>query len=391
MSTKGLLSWIELSKAALDQNIKSLARLAGGRKIAASVKSNAYGHGLAEMTTLLLPHPEVAYLTVHSIEEAAVCRQAGWNRNLMLLGPAPLADIDAVFEYDLEPVVFTREAVTALGRLAKRVRRPIRTHLKLETGTNRQGVNEKELGPIARLYKKYLQLGKPYGASMHFANIEDTTNHEYAQFQLERFNALVKKMTTLGIKPTVRHTACSAAVILFEKTRFEMVRPGIAIYGHWPSKETYLSYRLAGGQNEIFIPVLSWRTRVTQIKDVPADSFVGYGCTYRTTTRTRLAILPVGYYDGYDRGLSSLAYVLIKGRRAPVRGRICMNLMMVDITDIPGVKLEEEVTLIGRSRTQSRAGGVEYLSAERLADWAGTINYEILARLASTIPRLIVA
>jgi len=386
-----LLSWIELSKAALDQNIKSLARLAGGRKIAASVKSNAYGHGLAEMTTLLLPYREVAYLTVHSIDEAAVCRASGWDRHLMLLGPAPLADIDAVFEYDIEPVVFTRETVTALGRLSNKIKRPIRTHLKLETGTNRQGVTEKELGPIARLYKKYPYLGKPHGASMHFANIEDTTNHEYAQFQLGRFNALVRKMTTLGINPSVRHTACSAALILFEKTRFEMVRPGIAVYGHWPSKETYLSYRLAGGENQIFTPVLSWRTRVTQIKDVPADSFVGYGCTYRTTSRTRLAILPVGYYDGYDRGLSSLAYVLIKGRRAPVRGRICMNLMMVDITDIPGVKLEEEVTLIGRTRSSAAANRAEYLSAERLADWAGTINYEILARLAPTAPRLIVA
>ncbi len=119
------------------------------------------------------------------------------------------------------------------------------------------------------------------------------------------------------------------------------------MYGHWPSKETYLSYRLQGGRNNILNPVLSWHTRVTQIKDVPADSFVGYGCTYRTTTRTKLAILPVGYYDGYDRGLSNQAHVLIKGRRAPVRGRICMNLMMVDITDIPGVRLEEPVTLIG--------------------------------------------
>lgn len=389
MDSTGLLSWIELSRAALDHNITSLARLAGGRPIAAAVKANAYGHGIEPMARLLAPRTEVAYLTVHSIEEAARCRSAGWPRKIMLLGPFARGAAEAIAEYDLEPVVFTREAVEILGRLTHRLQRRIRTHLKLETGTNRQGVTARELGPIARAYKKYPLLGRPYGASMHFANIEDTTNHEYAQHQLDEFRRLVRRMAALGIKPTVRHTACSAAVILFAKTRFELVRPGIAVYGHWPSKETYLSYRLAGGENEIFRPVLSWRTRVTQIKDVPADSFVGYGCTYRTTARTRLAVLPVGYYDGYDRGLSSVAYVLIKGRRAPVRGRVCMNLMMVDITDIPGVRLYDEATLIGRQKSGRSAG--EYLSAEQLAAWAGTINYEILARLTPDLPRLIVA
>jgi len=189
-------------------------------------------------------------------------------------------------------------------------------------------------------------------------------------------------MSRLGIKPTVRHTASSAALILFNKTRFEMVRPGIAVYGHWPSKETYLSYRLEGGHNDIFKPVLSWKTRVTQIKEVPKDSFIGYGCTYRTTSPTRLAVVPIGYADGYDRGLSNIAHVLIKGRRAPVRGRVCMNLTMVDVSNIPGVKLEEPVTLIGRQKSEG-------ITAEQLGDWSGTINYEILARLSSNLPRLV--
>jgi alanine racemase len=234
-----------------------------------------------------------------------------------------------------------------------------------------------------KIYKKYRYLGKPLGASTHFANIEDTTSHEYAQFQLENFNELIALLRRSGVAPKIRHTASSAALMLFEKTHFELVRPGLAVYGHWPSKETYLSYRLQGKKNNILTPVLSWKTRVTQIKDVPADSFVGYGCSYRTTTPTRLAILPVGYYDGYDRALSNQAYVLIKGKRAPVRGRVCMNLMMVDITDIKGVRLEEEVTLIGRE-------GREALPAEQLAQWAGTINYELLSRLSSNITRITV-
>ncbi len=383
MATDHLLSWIELSRSALHRNLSTLTRLADGRILAPSVKANAYGHGLTEITALLEPQTSVQYLSVHSLEEAILCRSSGWTRKIMVLGPIAHSRLDAVIEYDLEPVVFTRETLTQLGKLSERYGRRIATHLKLETGTNRQGISEAEIPRVAALYKKYPHLKSPLGASTHFANIEDTTSHEYAQFQLDNFTRMVKAMTRHGIKPRLRHTASSAALILFDKTRFELVRPGLSLYGHWPSKETYLSYRLAGGENDILTPVLSWRTRVTQIKELPADSFVGYGCTYRTSAKTRLAVLPIGYYDGYDRALSNQAYVLVKGRRAPVRGRICMNLMMVDITDIDGVKLEDEVTLIGRD-------GREYLGVEQLAQWGQTINYEMLSRLSAGIVRVVV-
>jgi alanine racemase len=385
MDATHYLNWMELSQSALDQNIKALARLAGKRRMmSVCVKANAYGHGLTSVVQMLLGRQDVEYLTVHSLDEAIECRVAGWRKKIMLLGPAPLAALEAVVAHDIEPVVFTRETLLKLGSISNRLKKDVRTHLKLETGTNRQGVTEKQLPQLAKIYKKYPHLKKPYGASMHFANIEDTTNHAYAQEQLDRFRKLVQHMTRLGIKPTVRHTASSAAMILFDKTRFELVRPGIAVYGHWPSKETYLSYRLEGGKNGILTPVLTWKSRVIQIKDIPTNSFIGYGCTYRTTSPTRLAILPVGYADGFARGLSNVAYVLIKGRRAPIRGRICMNLAMADITDIPGVKLEDPVVLIGSQ-------GKETLTAEQLAQWSGTINYEVLARLSPAMPRLVTA
>lgn len=375
------LQWIELSQTALNKNVAALAHFAGDRIIAASLKANSYGHGIPQIVGMLKDDERVGYVTVHSLEEAIACRDAGWMRNILVLGPIATGDLEQVFVHDIEPVVFTRETINAIGRLTAKFKRGVKTHLKLETGTNRQGITEKELGPFAAIYKKYPLLKRPYGASMHFSNIEDTTSHEYAEYQLGEFNRLTAAMKRHGIAPAVRHTASSAALILFEKTRFEMVRPGLSVYGHWPSKETYLSYRLGGGGNRIFEPVLSWRTRITQLKDVSADSFIGYGCTYRTTSRTRLAILPVGYYDGYSRALSNQSYVLIRGKRAPVRGRICMNLMMVDVTDIKGVRLGDAATLIGRD-------GDEVLKAERLADWAGTINYEILSRLSQAIFRI---
>ncbi|MEA3297124.1 MAG: alanine racemase [candidate division Zixibacteria bacterium] len=384
MVKQELLSWIELSDSALKHNVRSLKKLAGKRILAVSVKANAYGHGLPEIVGLLKGQSAVACITVHSLDEALTARQIGWNRKIIVLGPIPPNRFEEVIIHDLEPVIFDKGSLNRLGKLTTREGVRIKTHLKLETGTYRQGITQKELPAFAEMYRKYPYLGKPYGASMHFANIEDTTNHEYAESQLRCFRRLVKEMVRLKIKPIVRHTACSAALILFDKTRFELVRPGISAYGHWSSKETYLSYRLEGGHNDLFHPVLSWRTRVTQIKHVPRDAFVGYGCTYRTTLPSRLAVLPIGYADGYDRGLSNTAHVLIKGKRAPVRGRVCMNLMMVDVTDIKGVKLGDEVTLIGRS-------GDEEITAEQLADWAGTINYEILARLSPLIPRAVTA
>ena len=391
MNTRHLLSWIELSRSNFHRNLDSLTRLAGGRTVAACVKANAYGHGIEQVIELLNERDDIGYVTVHSLDEAIECRLVGWRRNIMLVGPVPVASVEAVVAHDIEPVILNRETLEALGRVTKRLKKPVRTHLKLETGTNRQGVTEKDLRGFASLYKKYPTLGKPLGASMHFANIEDTTSHEYAQEQLRRYNGMVRQMASLGIKPAVRHTACSAALILFEKTRFEMVRPGISLYGHWPSKETYLSYRLEGGENDIFAPVLSWKARVTQLKDVPADSFIGYGCTYRTTVKTKLAVLPVGYSDGYDRGLSNLGYVLIRGKRAPVRGRVCMNLMMVDVTNIPGVKLEMPAVLIGRADVAARGKrGGDAITAEQLASWTGTIAYEVLARLSRGIPRVVV-
>lgn len=383
MKKDNLLNWIELSRSAFSKNIKSLSMLAGKRIIAVSVKANAYGHGLNEIINLLNTHKRVDYITVHSIEEALTARTSGWKRQIMVLGPIDASASAAVFEHDLEPTIFDKNTLRTLGRLSNKFKKPVRTHLKLETGTNRQGLTQKELAGFAKIYKNYSFLKKPYGAGTHFANIEDTTNHEYAQFQLENFNRLIRKLSSLGMKPKLRHTASSAALILFNKTRFELVRPGIAMYGHWPSKETYLSYIQLGGKNDLFKPVLSWKTRITQLKNVPADAFVGYGCTYRTTTDTKLAVLPVGYYDGYSRALSNTSYVLVRGRRAPVRGRICMNLMMVDVTDIKGVKLGDEVTLIGRDKKDA-------VTTEQLADWSGSINYEILARLSGQTPRIIV-
>ncbi len=375
------LTWLEIDSRAFSKNMQTIRKLAGNRLIAAAVKANGYGHGLREMIQLIKGE-NIDYIAVHSLEEAILARKHGWQKKILVVGYIQINDLTSVLELDIEPTVYNIETITALGHLAQKSGRKISFHLKIETGTNRQGVESEKIENFASAIKQYSFLILK-GVSTHFANIEDTTDHSYANYQLEEFNKIVSKIKSLGLQPEYRHTACSAALLLFEETKFELVRPGIAIYGLWPSKETYLSYRLSGGSNSILNPILTWKTRVIQIKEVPSDAFVGYGCTYRTMSKTRLAILPVGYYDGYDRSLSNLSYVLIRGRRAPVRGRICMNLTMVDITDIEGIELEEPVILLG-------ADGGERISADQIAGWAQTVNYEIISRINGTIPRIIV-
>ncbi|MCP4569828.1 MAG: alanine racemase [FCB group bacterium] len=381
MKTKDL-NRIEIDRSAILSNIANLARLTGPRvKIAPAVKANGYGHGLPEMVSIL-KSAKVQYLSLHSTAEAEIARASGWSGKIILVGGIAPEDIDAVIRLDLEPTVFEVKTLEKLGRLCRKSKATAKVHLKLETGTHRQGLTENELDRAAKLLARYPEIIVA-GVSSHFANIEDTTDHSYARSQLQHFKKLVAHLRQLGVKPRLRHTACSAAVLLFPDTYFDLVRPGISVYGYWPSRETYVSYKLKGGKNKILKTALAFYSRITQIKTVPADSFIGYGCTYRTSGKSKIAVLPVGYSDGLDRRLSNLGYVLINGRRAPIRGRICMNLTMVDVTDIRGVRPGDTAVIIGRE-------GNEEITADTHADWCQTINYEILSRLSPTIPRYIV-
>ncbi len=280
-------------------------------------------------------------------------------------------------DLDCRLVVYNRETIDKLGEIGKQVK----VHLKLETGNNRQGVLARNLLEFAKHIKTFGNI-ELEGLATHFANIEDTTDHSYAEKQLARFSDAIKSLETIDIEIPIKHCANSAATILFKKTHFQMVRTGISNYGLWPSNETYVSYLKEVGDGFELKPAFTWKAKIAQIKEIPAGELIGYGCTYKTTHETRLAIIPIGYYDGYDRGVSG-AHVLIHGKRAPLRGRVCMNIIMVDVSDIPEAKLEDEVVLIGRD-------GEEEVSAEMFAGWAGTINYEIPTRVNERIPRKVV-
>ena len=378
----GLLQRIEISRTALAGNIGQFRRLIGPRrKFMAVVKANAYGHGLRETASIALENG-VDWLGVHCVEEGVALRDAGVARPVLVLGYVPFGELDEAVARDLRLLVYNRPTIERLAAAARRRGKKAVVHVKVETGTGRQGVDVREIWPFVRDLRRHEELVFE-GLASHFANIEDTTRHEYPKLQMEAYRTAARTLRAHGVRVPVKHMSCTASTILFPETDFNMARVGIGLYGYWPSKETYLSCLQEKRQPLSLVPVLSWKSRIAQVKTLGADACIGYGCTYKTTRPTVLAVVPVGYFDGYDRGLSNAAHVLVRGRRAPVRGRIAMDFFMADVTDIPGVRLEDEVTLIG-------ADGGERVTADDLAGLAGTISYEILARINPLIPRLVV-
>jgi alanine racemase len=373
---------VEISRAALVHNIGEFRRLVGPkRKLMAVVKANAYGHGLREVAAIAVPEG-IDWFGVNSVDEGAALREAGMTVPILVLGYAPLDALEEAVARDLRLTVYNRETVARLAALAARLRKTVRVHVKVETGTWRQGVVPKDLVAFVRDVRRRPGLVVE-GLSSHFANIEDTTKHDYPRRQLETYRSARRKLEAGGLRVPVKHMSCTASTILFPEAEFNLARVGIGLYGLWPSKETYLSCLLERKEPLLLEPVLAWKARIAQIKKAPAGAYIGYGCTYRTTRPTVLAVVPVGYYDGYDRGLSNAAHVLVKGRRAPVRGRVAMDFIVADVTDVPGVRLEDAVTLLG-------GDGRERITAEDLAALAGTIGYEIVSRINPLVPRVVV-
>jgi len=377
-----LMQWVEIDKSALVSNLQQFRRLVGKeRKLLAVVKANAYGHGICQVSKIVLK-AGVDWLGVNSVEEGLLLRRQGVECPILILGYTPLNRLEEAVSKNLHLTVYNFETLDKLAQVCQQLQQPAYLHLKVETGTFRQGIQQEDLLSFIEKAESYPPLILE-GISSHFANIEDTTDHSYAQQQLKNFIRILRFLDNNKINIPLKHIACSAAAILFPETYFDLVRIGIGMYGLWPSRETYLSSLLQNKNLLQLKPVLSWKTRVAQIKRVPKDAFIGYGCTYKTTRLTDLAVLPVGYYDGYRRHFSNSGHVLIKGQRAPLRGRVAMNFITVDITDIPGVELEDEAVLIGHS-------GKEAITADYLAQLMGTISYEVVTSIGYHIPRLVV-
>ncbi len=377
----GAATWIELSASAYASNLALFRRLLGPRiELAVVVKANAYGHGLTEIAALAAAHGADSFC-VHSMEEALALRRSGFHQDVLVMGHVPLVRLAEAVDEGFRLVLYNQLSVAALGRLSTSRQESCRLHLKLETGTHRQGVEGDQLVALIEELKRHPNL-RLEGIYSHFATAEETSRPSITEGQMRCFEEQLEQLRQAGFGNMHTHLACSAAVLLAPRSHHRMVRLGIGQYGLWPSPQTYRSFLAAHPEEgeQALRPVLCWKTRVSQVKEVLRGAHVSYGWTYQVTRRSRLAVLPIGYSDGFDRGLSNQGWVLIRGRRAAVRGRICMNLTMVDVTDIPGVEVEDEVVLIGRQ-------GEREITAWDQAVLLGTIAYEVVARIRAGIPR----
>lgn len=378
-----LLNWVEINRKNLEHNVRLFRKIAGSRrKLMAVVKSNAYGHGMEDVARIVV-ESGVDWLGVYSLQEGMDLRESGFSCPVLVMGYVPLSDLEQAVENDLSLGVSSLETLEALGNLSEKSTRTPRVHLKLETGLNRLGMSARELASAEEILLRHKKITLE-GLYTHFANIEDTLQHDFAMLQLFNFEKLARRLAKAGFTNVCRHTACTAAAILFPDTHFDMLRVGIGIYGMWPSKETLITSLSTMEKLLDLRPVITWKSRVAQIKKVKPGDTIGYGRSHRVTRPGKIAIIPTGYADGYDRRLSNRGHVLIHGEKAPVLGRICMNMFMVDVTHIPHTRPEDEVVLLGRQLDAS-------IAAEQLAELIGTINYEVTTRIGPSLPRVVVS
>jgi len=383
-------SYIELSKSALHKNIKFIRNLIGPDvQYSSVIKGNAYGHGIKEFVPLA-EQCGVRHFSVFSADEAkAALENRQENSHICIMGSIDNDELEWAIENEISFYLFENERLNGAINASKKIGKPALIHLELETGLNRTGLQKDQLVESVGTIKNNNECFRILGVCTHYAGAESVNNYLRITNQIKEFNRQCGWLKKRGVDYGLCHTACSAAALSFPKTRMDMVRIGIAQYGFWPSHETRMQYILKCAKNEkkkVVDPlrrVMTWKSKIMNIKEVEPGEFVGYGTSYQTTHRQKIASIPLGYYHGFARSLSNLGYVLIHGKRALVVGMVNMHVTMVDVTRIKNVKRGDEVVLIGK---QNKAA----ITVGSFSDLTRFQNYEVLARLPFNIPRLVV-
>ncbi|AEE90681.1 Alanine racemase [Tepidanaerobacter acetatoxydans Re1] len=370
-------TWAEINLDDLRHNLLEIRRITStNAKLCAIVKADGYGHGAVEVAQTALSCG-AHYLGVAFLDEAVELREKGIKAPILILGFTPENQFDTIIEHDITQTVYSLKSAILLSEKALKRKKKAKVHIKLDTGMSRIGfqTDASSISDIRKLFQ--LEGLKVEGILTHFAKA-DEKDRTVTEEQFRIFTEAVNTIEAKDYKIPIKHIANSAGIIEYPNTHLDMVRPGIILYGMYPSDEITKS--------KIHLkPILSLKTRVAHVKSLPKGKAISYGGTYITERHTIIATLPVGYADGYSRLLSSRAQVLINGQRAPVVGRICMDQCMVDVTDIQGeVKPKDEVTLIG-------ADGSERIEAEDIAKIIGTINYEITCGISKRVPRVYIS
>ncbi len=369
---------VEIDIGALQNNFASIQKRVGPQvKIMAVVKSDAYGHGLLECSKALFKAGARTF-GVAEVWEGVSLRQAGLSGEIVvLLGVSPETYED-IIRYDLTPVVFDGDILDGLSLQATEMNANVGVHLKVDVGMGRLGIMPKEVEFYMAMIKRLPGIFSA-GILSHFPMADESAGSGETLQQFAAFQAILAKLQENSSAKYVSHIANSAALIYFSTTHLDMVRPGISLYGCYPDGSPARSMALKPAFE--LQAVMSFKTRVIQVKEVTTGCGISYGHTFVTSRPSRFAVLPVGYANGYLRSLSNKAEVLIGGRRAPVCGRVCMNACLVDITDLPPVQTGDEVVLMGRQEDES-------ISADEIGVWMDTISYEVLCLFGSSNERV---
>lgn len=369
-------TWIELSGKAVSANLQNFRSLLPKKTLlAAIIKSNAYGHGLPEMAELSVKGG-ANLLGVNSLEEAIQIRKRYPELPILIMGEIP--DLESRKNELSDPNFWIIVSRTESARILSRLSPSPKIHLKTDTGMGRLGSFGEELEKtLKELRAENLPL---HGIATHFASTEDVLEQKYSKEQMRLFDEAIRSAEKHGYTSLIKHACASASTMLFPEAHYDLVRVGISLYGLWPSLQTRLSLHLSGNKDFQLHPVMSWKTRIVHLKDLPEDSFIGYGSTYQTSAPTKVAVVPVGYYEGLDRKLSNNGVMLVRGKRAKILGRICMNMTMLDVTHIHGAEIGDTVTILGKD-------GEEEIGADDHANWTYTINYEVTTRISESLPK----
>lgn len=360
--------WSEIDLTAVKKNVEVIkSSLKPQVKFCAVVKADAYGHGAVPVAGAVLS-AGADRLAVALLSEAVELRQAGFLAPIQVLGYTPPHQARTVAAYNIAQTVYSLEAARALAAAGLESGKPVKIHIKIDTGMGRIGILPESAGDFASAVTNMPGI-ELEGVFSHFATA-DAADKTYAKEQYARFEEALKRISTRGIKVPIRHMANSAATLEMPETHLDMVRPGIILYGLWPAAESKRSIEL--------MPAMQLKAQVAHVKTVGAGASISYGRTYTARSERRIATLPIGYADGWTRLLSGKADVFIHGRRAPLVGRICMDQCMVDVSSIPAVETGDTAILFG----------IPELPADEVAAVIGTINYELVCMVSKRVPRV---
>jgi alanine racemase len=367
-------TWVEIDLNAIGSNTRHIKSLVGPQtQVLVALKADAYGHGSLKVARTVLQNG-ASMLGVATVSEALPLREAHIEAPILVFGYVPRWQMREAIRLEVSITIYSKEEAQALLQTARALNKIVKVHVKVDTGMGRLGIRHEELNEILELIREVKTMSelRLEGIYTHFAKA-DAEDRSYVQLQLARFKRVLQALDQAGLRPPIVHASNSAATLTLPEARFDMVRPGIAIYGLDPSPYVRIP--------EGFRAALSFKTQISQVKWIPTGEGISYGSTYITERPTRIAVLPVGYADGFRRGPQNWGSVLTHGQEAPILGRVCMDQCMVDVTHIPQAQMGDEVILIGRQGTAT-------LTAEQVAERLGTINYEVVAEILARVPRV---